>query len=226
MRLTPRNIRAFRSLIKRWGADNLRDYPWRHSRDPYEVAVAELMLRRTQADQVVPVYREFLATFPAPDVLVAADSTEVRGILRPLGLAWRAQNIIDFSRAVVDRFGGEVPLEDHKLRELPGVGVYVSASIRCFALGQAVPIVDTNTVRVVGRVFGLSTAGEARRRKEMVEAIARCVDREEPRLYNLSLLDFASSICTARNPRHAQCEFSKWRRCVYYAQQARQDGTG
>ena len=59
--LNARNIRTFRCLVKRWGRDNLRDFPWRHSRDPYEVVIAELMLRRTQARQVAPTYEEFVS---------------------------------------------------------------------------------------------------------------------------------------------------------------------
>ena len=216
MQLRSRNIKTFRRLIKEWGSENLRDFPWRHTRDPYEVAVAELMLRRTQAKQVVPVYRKFLEGYPTPSALADADPDEVRSVLRPLGLEWRAENIIEFGSAVVQKFAGTVPIEDSQLQQLPGVGPYVSAAVRCFAAGQAAAIVDTNTVRVVGRVYGISREGEARRRTKMKEAITRCVDPDAPRFYNFSLLDFASAVCTARESNHHICSFAKWRRCDYY----------
>lgn len=217
MKLRARNIRNFRRLIKDWGKENMRDFPWRHTDDPYEVAVAELMLRRTQAVQVAPVYREFLRSYPDTHSLACADPDEVRDTLHSLGLHWRAQNIIDFGCAVVEKFEGQVPVSDRKLRDLPGVGPYVSAAVRCFALGEPVPLVDTNTIRVVGRVFGINTEGRARNRKEVRQSIARCVDPDEPRLYNFSLLDFASLVCRARDPLHDRCEFSKWRRCDHHS---------
>lgn len=35
-----------------WGKENLREYPWRETTDPYRIIVAEFMLHRTRADQV------------------------------------------------------------------------------------------------------------------------------------------------------------------------------
>jgi hypothetical protein len=33
-----------------WGVPRLRDLPWRHTRDPWQVLVAEVMLQRTRAE--------------------------------------------------------------------------------------------------------------------------------------------------------------------------------
>lgn len=46
----------YRSRLKNWGRDHLREFPWRKTQDPYRVLMAEYMLLRTQAKQVVPVY--------------------------------------------------------------------------------------------------------------------------------------------------------------------------
>ena len=35
-----------------------------HTRDPYCILIAEILLHRTRADQVCPVYLRFLETFP------------------------------------------------------------------------------------------------------------------------------------------------------------------
>jgi len=218
MLLNTQNIRTFRRLIKEWGRRNLRDYPWRQTSDPYRVLLAELMLRRTQADQVVPVYKRFLERYPDCKALCEAAPDSIRDLMVPLGLKWRADNVVDLAHALGREFSGEVPREDRELRKLPGVGNYVSATVRCFALGEAVPVIDTNTVRIVGRIFGLAIEGEARRRAEMIRAISRCVDPREPRLYNLALIDFGAAICQSRGPHHAICPFAKWRRCTFYAQ--------
>ena len=39
--------------VLEWGRGNLRDLPWRQTRDPWEVLVAEVMLQQTQVQRVV-----------------------------------------------------------------------------------------------------------------------------------------------------------------------------
>lgn len=41
-----------------------RIYPWRKERTPFKVYLSEVLLQRTRADQVIPVYNELLNRFP------------------------------------------------------------------------------------------------------------------------------------------------------------------
>jgi A/G-specific adenine glycosylase len=51
---------TFRRTLLRWGSSsNLRVYPWRQTRDPYELLIAEVMLARTR-----PADRKFKLRFP------------------------------------------------------------------------------------------------------------------------------------------------------------------
>jgi A/G-specific adenine glycosylase len=43
-----------------WHKKNRRIFPWRQQRDPFRVLVAELMLQRTRAAQVVAAYQTFI----------------------------------------------------------------------------------------------------------------------------------------------------------------------
>ena len=49
-----------------WGLPRLRDLPWRTTRDPWAILVAEVMLQQTQAERVVPKWRRFLDVYPTP----------------------------------------------------------------------------------------------------------------------------------------------------------------
>ena len=60
-----------------WFTTNGRDLPWRHTRDPYRVLVAELMLQQTQVERVIPKYHAFLAQFPDVQALAAAPTSAV-----------------------------------------------------------------------------------------------------------------------------------------------------
>ena len=54
----------FRRTLILWGHKNFRDFPWRKSEDPYLLLSAEVMLHRTQASQVVPVYEKYIRAYP------------------------------------------------------------------------------------------------------------------------------------------------------------------
>jgi A/G-specific adenine glycosylase len=210
------SIELFQRLLLEWWQHHARDYPWRHTRTLYRTVIAELMLRRTQADQVVPVYLRFLKKYPTLKEAASARPEEIKKILYSLGLAWRADGIVKFLQEAYARFGNNLPANLEQLRDLPGIGEYVSAAAVCFADGQAVSVIDTNVVRVLGRIFGLDTHGEARRRKPMRELANRAVDRYHPAEYNYALLDFAAKVCTARKPRCHECPFHEGNRCIYY----------
>lgn len=56
MRAELKNIEWLQEQLLSWSKDNLRDYPWRRTSDPYEILVAEFLLQRTDADTVKPIY--------------------------------------------------------------------------------------------------------------------------------------------------------------------------
>ena len=62
--MKPVESEEIQKSLLRWGGAHFRDYPWRHTREPYRIMIAEFMLHRTRADQVVPVYIEFIGKYP------------------------------------------------------------------------------------------------------------------------------------------------------------------
>ena len=60
-----------------WGRASLRDLPWRETRDPWSIWVAETMLQQTQVDRVVPRYRRFLGRFETVACCAAAPRSAV-----------------------------------------------------------------------------------------------------------------------------------------------------
>jgi A/G-specific adenine glycosylase len=116
-----------------------------------------------------------------------------------------------------------VPTERHDLLGLAGVGDYVADAVMCFAYGEPVAIVDTNTVRVAGRYFGFSVGPESRRSRAVKEAVSELLDRERPVESNLSLLDLAASVCRAGVPLCGSCpvlEMCDWARRNRFRQTA------
>ena len=132
-----------------WFRRDGADLPWRRTRDRYRVLVAETQLQATQVARVVPYYERFVARWPAAADLAAAPLGEVLAEWHGLGYPRRARNL--HAAAAVVATAGWPP--DDRLTDLPGVGPYTAAAIRCFADGQDVLPVDTNAARVVARRF-------------------------------------------------------------------------
>ncbi len=211
-----------RQELLNWFKTSARAFPWRHDHDPYHVLIAEMMLRRTQARQVVAVYQRFLHLYPDIHHLDQAPAEEVASVLYPLGLAWRAVNFKLLAHEIVTRHNGMVPREREALLALTGVGSYVAEAVRCFAFNEPAVIVDTNTVRVAARYFGFTYNAESRRRKPVIHAVGCLVDEQQPASSNYALLDFAAVVCSAQKPEHTHCPLAA---CCAYYRKARQQTT-
>lgn len=212
--INPEAAHFARQQLLVWFQSSARTFPWRHDPDPYHVLIAEMMLRRTQARQVVAVYQRFLLIYPDLASLHQAPEAEVAEVLHPLGLEWRAANFKLLASELVNQYNGVVPEDRHTLMALTGVGPYVSEAIRCFAFGLPAVIMDTNTVRVAARYFGFSYTPESRRRIPVIQAVKHLVNPQQPASSNYALLDFAALVCRAHKPDHANCPLAS--RCAYF----------
>jgi A/G-specific adenine glycosylase len=199
------HIRYFHRRVAAWGKLNCRDFPWRGTDNPYHILLAEMMLRRTNAQQVVPTYLEFIREYSDPESLATAPTRQVINALRPIGLKWRARNILKMAKKLSREFDCRVPSNYESLRRLPGVGDYVASAVCSFAFNKPMPVIDTNTVRVVGRYFGFPTHAESRRHGAVRELVAAVTGKRNVRAFNLAFLDFAALVCKAISPKCSAC---------------------
>lgn len=184
-----------------WHQENARDFPWRRTRDPWLVLLAELCLRRTRADQVAETFAVLRRVAATPQA-TQAKSDRVRELLHRLGLKWRAENVLEVASILVRDFNGQVPQEEGELKSLPGVGDYVSSALRCFAFGQRAVLLDTNTRRIAARVAGRQASSRWETRLD----IYRLSGNEGPTAhFNLALLDLGALICRPSRPRCHAC---------------------
>lgn len=204
MRVARARLRCFRRALEAWAQGSVRNFPWRRTRDPYRVLIAELMLRRTRPAQVLPVYRAFLERYPTPRALARAREGDLHRLLAPLGLRWRTRNMIGVARELV-RLPRAAFRSAAALKRLPGVGDYVASAVQIMAFGRPETVIDTNVIRVLGRYWGRRVHPEARRERAFKELAAKCAPKRNAKLYTLALLDLGASVCTARHPHCGEC---------------------
>jgi A/G-specific adenine glycosylase len=199
-------LTAFSSLLLNWyfEEDN-RSFPWRKTEDPYHILIAEIMLQRTRAEQVAPVFLSFIKRFPSPCELSKADISEIEMFFSKLGLIWRVEKVKRLGEVLVQNYDGKIPRNRNQLMSLPGVGEYVADAVLCFAFNKDIAIIDSNVCRVLGRVFNLKTKSEARRDRLYRETANRLIPEGKCKEFNWALIDHASSICTPKNPKCTKC---------------------
>jgi A/G-specific adenine glycosylase len=198
------------TLLLAWYADHQRDLPWRHTRDPYHIWVAEVMLQQTQVATVIPYYERFLARFPTVRALAAASLDEVLKLWEGLGYYARARHLHAAARKVMSEFGGRFPLAMEELLSLPGVGRYTAGAILSIAGGQDVPAPDGNVRRVLSRVFAIKqdvTRGAESRRLWQLAASLLPPGRAGD--FNQALMDLGATVCTPRAPSCGQCPLAE-----------------
>jgi len=205
--LNEERIRVFQRRVLRWYTRHGRDLPWRHTRDPYRILVAEIMLHQTQVDRVIPKYHEWLTVYPTFEALAAARLEEAKKLWRPLGYNYRPERLHQIARYVVNELDGKLPETFEELIALPGIGRYTAGAVLSFAFHHDVPIVDTNIRRVIQRVFDVH--GDSTR-SAVNQAIWRLAEVLIPKgnaaTFHHALMDFGALVCTARNPACHSCK--------------------
>ncbi len=198
---------TFTDRLMEWFEQNRRDFSWRRTKEPYRVLVAEMMLQKTTTKQVEGVYDKFISKFPGPHALSRSPLRRVEVAIRPLGMEHlRARRLKRLASYLTANCGGRVPDSAEKLMGLPGVGRYIANGVRCFAFGHDVPMVDTNIVRVLQRVFGITSSKARPRTDDTVwEFVGKLIPSGKGREVNLALLDFGGLVCTARKPKCPVC---------------------
>jgi DNA (cytosine-5)-methyltransferase 1 len=195
----------FATQLLTWHKEHRRAFPWRGETDPWRIFLAELCLRRTRADAVAAKYMELVRLVPTPTA-VRRRRDRVRKVLAPLGLRWRAENVITVADELVERHEGRVPSDETSLRSLTGVGDYVASAVRCFAFRVPTVLLDANTKRIVARLTGAKEVGAWRTRLEIYRlAGVRGPDAE----FNYALLDFGALVCKPTNPDCHGCPFRR-----------------
>jgi len=195
---------AIRHALLGWYDRNRRDLPWRRTRDPYRIWVAEVMLQQTTVRTATPYYEAFLKRFPTLQSLAEEPEEEVVGAWSGLGYYHRARNLHRGAQHVAERHAGRFPRTIEAALAVPGVGLYTASAILSIAHGQPLPVVDGNVRRVLARLLALR-GPEYRRDGPYYNRAEELLDRERPGDWNQALMELGATVCTPRKPACGAC---------------------
>jgi len=172
-------------------------------RSPFQLLVATILSAQCTDKRVNAVTPALFERFPTAEAFADAPVEAIEELIKSCGFyRAKAANISQASRAIVERFGGEVPATLKELVRLPGVGRKTANVVLGNAFGIASGfVVDTHVLRL-SRKIGLSD-------EETPEKVERDLNELVPQSDWVDgshrLIYLGREYCIARRPQCDAC---------------------
>jgi endonuclease-3 len=169
----------------------------------FELLIATILAAQSTDARVNIVTKSLFRQYPDAPAFAAADTVEMETAVKQTGFFRnKARAVINCSKALVERHGGEVPRTMEELVELPGVGRKTANVILGNAHGiNAGVIVDTHVTRLSGRLGFTKHAGPV----DIEQDLIKIVPREEWTAFANRLILHGRRVCIARKPDCPNC---------------------
>ncbi|MDD5555724.1 MAG: endonuclease III [bacterium] len=170
---------------------------------PLQILVATILSAQCTDERVNRITPALFRKYPTAAHFARARRAALEREIRPTGFFRnKARHIIGAARAIVDRFGGEVPDRMEDLLSLPGVARKTANIVLSSGFGKAEGIAVDTHVRRVSQRLGLSGHEDPEKIERDLLAI---VPRRDWLDFNYMLVNHGRAVCRARNPRCADC---------------------
>lgn len=203
-----------------WFRTHGREFPWRHTRDPWRVYISEILLQRTRASSVEDVYNQFFERFSGPAAIRVSNEQEIRELVSPLGFGnQRTRTLMDVARILGEDHNDEVPDSIGELKRPWRVGPYSARATLIFAFNHSLALVDANIARIIERVFDYEMPNQPHKSDSLYRFLDALIptDAAVARAVNLALLDLGNGVCISSSPRCEECPLSSG--CRYWRNQ-------
>jgi endonuclease III len=168
--------------------------PLDHS-DAYTLLIAVLLSAQCTDVRVNLITPTLFALANTPQAMMNVPVEKVKEIIRPCGLSpKKSAAIVELSRIIMEKHGGEVPQSFEDLEELPGVGHKTASVVMAQAFGVPAFPVDTHIHRLAKR-WKLSVA------KNVIQTerdLKKIFPKEKWNKLHLQIIFAGREYCSAR----------------------------
>ncbi len=195
---TRKEIEEIKRLLLEHYPDSVTEL---HYRNLYELLVSVMLSAQCTDKRVNLITPALFEKYPDPATLAQADVDEVKEYIKTCSFFNnKAKNLVAMAKMVMEKYGGEIPLDEKELIKLPGVGQKTAHVVLIEYTGANLMAVDTHVFRVAHRL-GLSNATTA---KGTEEDLVRKFKTDLHRLHQAMVL-FGRYLCKAVNPECDRC---------------------
>lgn len=182
--------------------------------DPFKTLISTVLSQRNRDESTYTASRRLFDIYDTPEKLASAPLEDVEELIRPVNFhIGKAKAIIEISRILIEKHGGEVPRTVEELDALPLVGRKTATCVLSYAYDLDYICVDTHVHRISNRI-GLVNTRTPERTEEELEKV---VPRDLWRSVNELLVRFGQEICTPLRPKHDICPIREF--CDLYLEE-------
>ena len=170
--------------------------------NPFTLLVAVVLSAQATDAGVNKATRALFKAADTPQKMIALGEDSVRDHIKTIGLfRAKAKNVVALSQILVEKHGGQVPLDAASLEALPGVGRKTANVVRNIAFGEATIAVDTHLFRISNRV----PLARGKTPLEVELGLLKIIPQEFLLHAHHWLILHGRYICKARKPECARC---------------------
>lgn len=205
-------LRAVEKPLLAWYASRARKLPWREDPKPYRVWISEIMLQQTRVEAVRPFFEQFIKALPKVEDVAVCPEEQLLKLWEGLGYYNRVRNIQKAAVRIVKEYGGKLPADYEKLKELPGIGNYTAGAVASIAYDLPVPAVDGNVLRVYARIMEDDSDILKQSVKTKVEKeFLKVMPGSRSGTFNQALMELGAMICVPNGaPKCGVCPVAEY----------------
>ena len=168
----------------------------------WQLLIATMLSAQCTDARVNIVTADLFKKYLSVEDFAKADLKELEQDIKPTGFYHnKAKNIIACCKALIENHGGKVPDTIEELTALAGVGRKTANVILGNIYNKPSIVVDTHVKRISKRL-GLTTEDDP----EKIEyELMKVLPKDHWILYNIQIITFGRSICSARSPKCEEC---------------------
>lgn len=173
---------------------------------PFELLVATILAAQCTDERVNRVTATLFKKYAGPRAFADADTAELEEDLKPTGFyKQKTKTVQGVARALLDRFGGEVPTTIEELTTLPGVARKSANVVLNTAYNMPTGIiVDTHVARVSQRM-GLSKNDKP---EDIERDLMKIVPKDDWTFFGPATVLHGRYTCMAKKPQCDTCAMS------------------
>ena len=183
-----------------------------HYGKDYELMIAVRLSAQCTDARVNLVTPALFAAYPTLEAMANASVSDVESYIHSCGFyRQKAKDIVLACQMLINEYGGKVPGTMEQLLRLPGVGRKTANLLLGDLYGEPGSVVcDTHCMRICERL-GLSKGREPEKVEKQLRAV---LPPEESSDFCHRIVLFGREICTARNPKCAECPLALYCRQI------------
>jgi endonuclease-3 len=173
----------------------------------FQLLISTILSAQCTDVRVNQVAETLYKKYPTPEAFAYANPSELEQDIRPTGFFRnKTKSIIGASKAIIERFGGQVPRTMADLLTVPGAARKTANVVlgTAFSIASGI-VVDTHVIRISNRLD--LTRNEDP--KKIEQDLMKVIPKEKWILFSHQIIWHGRRVCIARKPKCIECNLEK-----------------